>query len=183
MRMETLGGKKEQGSIGCRPQIIIGTLNEFDQRQVRVGGPEDKATFSRLPTIDDSLSQESPPSLPLLIVSLQPELEAFSLEPAPTTAAASLSLPWSVGFLSDLSAFLWAFSNRTIGPIIDEAYKHSTPSSADSRQPARPVTLSCGFQAPYPSFSLWCPWLLLSLLPLRFQGMLLESHLILAFLR
>ena len=40
MRMETLGGKKEQGSIGCRPQIIIGTLNEFDQRQVRVGGPD-----------------------------------------------------------------------------------------------------------------------------------------------
>lgn len=43
MRMETFGGKKEQGSIGCRPQIIIGTLNELDQGQVRVGGPEDKA--------------------------------------------------------------------------------------------------------------------------------------------
>lgn len=48
MRMETLGGKKEQGSIGCRPQIIIGTLNEFDQRQVRVGGPEDKAEQVRV---------------------------------------------------------------------------------------------------------------------------------------
>ena len=87
-------------------------------------------TFSRLPTIDDSLSQGSPPSLPLLVVSLQPELEAFSLEPTPIAAAASLSLPRSVGFLSDLFAFLWALSNRTTGPIIDEACKHSTLSSA-----------------------------------------------------
>ena len=55
MRRETFGGKKEQGSIGCRPQIIIGTLNELYQGQVRVGGSEDKAESVRVVNISSKL--------------------------------------------------------------------------------------------------------------------------------
>ncbi|CAN0462371.1 unnamed protein product [Rangifer tarandus platyrhynchus] len=93
------------------------------------------------------MSRGSPPSPPLPVVSLQSELEAFSLEPMPTAAAASLSLPRSVGLLSELSAFLWAFSNKTTGPTIDEACKHSTPSSAR-------LTASLHGQSPHPAASM-----------------------------
>lgn len=112
----------------------------------------------------------TPAAIPL--VSLQLELEVSSLDPT-HPCSCRLFLPSSlVGLLSRAVCVSVGLLQQDRCPVINEACKDSMFSSARlTAGPPWPATPSfCGLQAPPPSFSLWCSWPLLSLLPISFAG-------------